>query len=255
MDEPTAALNDAEVEVLHDLIRRFVRPDTGVIYISHRIDELRRIADRITVIRDGRYVGTRETQRDDHEGGHRDDGRPRAVGRGQAGRRPGRSRGRARGLRAEHEGPAQGRQLRAAQGRDPRLRRPDGGRPDRGRARDRRRGQGRRRDDPAARPRDPHPQPGRRRAAPDRLPVRGPQAVRPAARAGGQREHRAERAGRALPGVGVRQGQGDARRLHGSTSRRCASRRRRSPRRSRTSPAATSRRSSSPSGSSRTATS
>jgi ribose transport system ATP-binding protein len=62
MDEPTAALNDAEVEVLHDLIRRFVRPDTGVIYISHRIDELRRIADRITVIRDGRYVGTRETR-------------------------------------------------------------------------------------------------------------------------------------------------------------------------------------------------
>jgi ribose transport system ATP-binding protein len=62
MDEPTAALTDAEVEVLHDLIRRFVRPDTGVIYISHRIDELRRIADRITVIRDGRYVGTRETR-------------------------------------------------------------------------------------------------------------------------------------------------------------------------------------------------
>jgi ribose transport system ATP-binding protein len=61
MDEPTAALNDAEVEVLHDLIRRFVRPDTGVIYISHRIEELRRIADRVTVIRDGRYVGTRET--------------------------------------------------------------------------------------------------------------------------------------------------------------------------------------------------
>jgi ribose transport system ATP-binding protein len=62
MDEPTAALNDAEVEVLHALIRRFVRPDTAVIYISHRMDELRRIADRITVIRDGRYVGTRETK-------------------------------------------------------------------------------------------------------------------------------------------------------------------------------------------------
>src|SRR5262245_59293799 len=60
MDEPTAALNDAEVEVLHGLIRRFVRPDTGVIYISHRLDELRRIADRITVIRGGRFVGTRE---------------------------------------------------------------------------------------------------------------------------------------------------------------------------------------------------
>jgi ribose transport system ATP-binding protein len=62
MDEPTAALNDAEVEVLHDLIRRFAGPDTGVIYISHRMDEIRRIADRVTVIRDGRYVGTRETE-------------------------------------------------------------------------------------------------------------------------------------------------------------------------------------------------
>jgi ribose transport system ATP-binding protein len=61
MDEPTAALNEAEVEVLHDLIRRFVQPDTGVIYISHRMDEIKRIADRVTVIRDGRYVGTRET--------------------------------------------------------------------------------------------------------------------------------------------------------------------------------------------------
>ena len=90
MDEPTAALNDAEVEVLHDLIRRFVQPDTGVIYISHRMDELRRIADRITVIRDGRYVGTRDTGETTHEGGHLDDGRPRDRGRGEAGRRRGR---------------------------------------------------------------------------------------------------------------------------------------------------------------------
>jgi ribose transport system ATP-binding protein len=62
MDEPTAALNDAEVEVLHDLIRRYVTPETGVIYISHRMDEIKRIADRVTVIRDGRFVGTRETK-------------------------------------------------------------------------------------------------------------------------------------------------------------------------------------------------
>jgi ribose transport system ATP-binding protein len=61
MDEPTAALNDAEVQVLHDLIRRFRRPDTGVIYISHRMDELKAITDRITVIRDGRYVDTLDT--------------------------------------------------------------------------------------------------------------------------------------------------------------------------------------------------
>jgi ribose transport system ATP-binding protein len=58
MDEPTAALNDAEVTVLHELIHRFRRPDTGVIYISHRLEELRGVADRITVIRDGRYVDT-----------------------------------------------------------------------------------------------------------------------------------------------------------------------------------------------------
>ncbi|OLF10354.1 sugar ABC transporter ATP-binding protein [Actinophytocola xanthii] len=58
MDEPTAALNDVEVETLHDLIRRFVRPETGVIYISHRMEEIKRIADRVTVIRDGQYVDT-----------------------------------------------------------------------------------------------------------------------------------------------------------------------------------------------------
>jgi ribose transport system ATP-binding protein len=63
MDEPTAALNDAEVEVLHGLIRRFVQPDTGVIYISHRMDELKVISDRITVIRDGRYIETVDTSK------------------------------------------------------------------------------------------------------------------------------------------------------------------------------------------------
>jgi ribose transport system ATP-binding protein len=62
MDEPTAALNDAEVRVLHDIIRRFVRPYTGVIYISHRLDELKGVSDRITVIRDGRYIDTLETR-------------------------------------------------------------------------------------------------------------------------------------------------------------------------------------------------
>jgi ribose transport system ATP-binding protein len=58
MDEPTAALNDAEVAQLHELIRRFVTPQTGVVYISHRMAELKRIADRITVIRDGHYIDT-----------------------------------------------------------------------------------------------------------------------------------------------------------------------------------------------------
>ncbi len=62
MDEPTAALNDAEVATLHELIRRFVTPETGVIYISHKMDELKAISDRITVIRDGRYIDTLDTE-------------------------------------------------------------------------------------------------------------------------------------------------------------------------------------------------
>ena len=61
MDEPTAALNDVEVDVLFELIGRFRSPETGVIYISHRMEELARISDRITVLRDGRYIGTLET--------------------------------------------------------------------------------------------------------------------------------------------------------------------------------------------------
>ncbi len=58
MDEPTAALNEAEVDQLFGLIRHFVTPETGVVYISHRMPELKRIADRITVIRDGHYIDT-----------------------------------------------------------------------------------------------------------------------------------------------------------------------------------------------------
>jgi len=65
MDEPTAALNDAEVDVLFDLIQRFRGPETGVIYISHRMEELARISDRVTVLRDGRYIDTKVTAQTD----------------------------------------------------------------------------------------------------------------------------------------------------------------------------------------------
>jgi len=61
MDEPTAALNEVEVGTLFGLIRRFVTGSTGVIYISHRMHELAQITDRITVLRDGRYVDTLDT--------------------------------------------------------------------------------------------------------------------------------------------------------------------------------------------------
>jgi ribose transport system ATP-binding protein len=58
LDEPTAALTDPEVEQLFVNIRRLQREGVAIIYISHRMDEIRRIADRITVMRDGRTVAT-----------------------------------------------------------------------------------------------------------------------------------------------------------------------------------------------------
>ncbi len=60
LDEPTAALTDPEIEQLFGNIRRLQKDGVGIIYISHRMDEIRRIADRITVMRDGRAVATYE---------------------------------------------------------------------------------------------------------------------------------------------------------------------------------------------------
>ena len=58
MDEPTAALNNAEIAELFTIIRELTARGVGIIYISHKIDELKQIADRVTVLRDGEYVGT-----------------------------------------------------------------------------------------------------------------------------------------------------------------------------------------------------
>ncbi|MDO5747868.1 MAG: sugar ABC transporter ATP-binding protein [Actinomycetaceae bacterium] len=58
MDEPTAALTDSEVETLFSVIDDFISPDTAIIYVSHRMNEIKRISDRITVFRDGKYVST-----------------------------------------------------------------------------------------------------------------------------------------------------------------------------------------------------
>ncbi|MBC7723685.1 MAG: sugar ABC transporter ATP-binding protein [Burkholderiaceae bacterium] len=60
MDEPTSALTNSETETLFTLIEGLKASGTGVIYISHRMDELRRITDRVTVLRDGQYIGTLE---------------------------------------------------------------------------------------------------------------------------------------------------------------------------------------------------
>ncbi|WP_406248637.1 sugar ABC transporter ATP-binding protein [Microbacterium sp. M] len=60
MDEPTSALTDSEVETLFTLIDQLRARGTGIVYISHRMDELKRLADRVTVLRDGTYIGSLE---------------------------------------------------------------------------------------------------------------------------------------------------------------------------------------------------
>jgi ribose transport system ATP-binding protein len=58
MDEPSAILDGQEIEVLFGVVRRLAADGVGVIYISHRLDEIRRIGDRVTVLVDGRTVAT-----------------------------------------------------------------------------------------------------------------------------------------------------------------------------------------------------
>lgn len=59
MDEPTAALNAGEVERLFAIIENLRQRNIAVLYVSHRLNEIFRIADRVTVLRDGKKVGTR----------------------------------------------------------------------------------------------------------------------------------------------------------------------------------------------------
>ena len=67
MDEPTSSISDKEVEFLFQTMRMLTQKGVGIIYISHKMDELEQICDRVTVLRDGTYVGTKvvkETSRD-----------------------------------------------------------------------------------------------------------------------------------------------------------------------------------------------
>lgn len=61
MDEPTSSLSNEEVEQLFQIIENLQKKQVSIIYISHRMEELFRISDRVTIIRDGKYVGTRKT--------------------------------------------------------------------------------------------------------------------------------------------------------------------------------------------------
>jgi ribose transport system ATP-binding protein len=58
MDEPTAALSEKEVEILFDTIARVKAAGIGIIYISHKLEEIKRIGDRVTVLRDGASIAT-----------------------------------------------------------------------------------------------------------------------------------------------------------------------------------------------------
>ena len=68
MDEPTSSISDREVEQLFEIMRNLAKQGVGIIYISHKMSELNEVCDRVTVLRDGTYVGTRvvaDTTRDE----------------------------------------------------------------------------------------------------------------------------------------------------------------------------------------------
>jgi methyl-galactoside transport system ATP-binding protein/inositol transport system ATP-binding protein len=62
MDEPTSALTNKEIEQLFSIMRRLRENGKSIIYISHKLDEIYEICDRITVYRDGQYIGDGETK-------------------------------------------------------------------------------------------------------------------------------------------------------------------------------------------------
>jgi len=67
LDEPTASLTDREIELLFDQMNKLKAEGVGVIYISHRIEEVIDIADRVTILRDGKVVSTHPTSEVDVE--------------------------------------------------------------------------------------------------------------------------------------------------------------------------------------------
>ncbi len=60
LDEPTSALTDSEIAILFRILRQLKAEGVGIIYISHKIDEVKELADTVSVIRDGEYIGTRD---------------------------------------------------------------------------------------------------------------------------------------------------------------------------------------------------
>ena len=143
MDEPSAILDKSEIETLFDVVRRLTAEGVGVVYISHRLDEIRRIGDRVTVLADGRTTATgipATTPTDElvelmvgrkvdqlypgAAGGHRP-GPARGARREAA---PGRPRGEPRGARGRGRGPRRAGGLGAHRAPAPHLRARSAGR-------------------------------------------------------------------------------------------------------------------------------
>ena len=62
MDEPTSSLTTQEIQILFSIIKRLKKQQVSIIFISHRLDEIFEISDRLTVLRDGQYIGTKNTK-------------------------------------------------------------------------------------------------------------------------------------------------------------------------------------------------
>jgi len=62
MDEPTAALTETEIDELFRIIKQLREKGVGIVHISHRLEELKQISDRVTVMRDGKYIDTLQTK-------------------------------------------------------------------------------------------------------------------------------------------------------------------------------------------------
>lgn len=63
MDEPTSALTDREVKQLFKIMRKLKKDGKSIIYISHKLDEIYEVTDKVTVFRDGQYIGTEDTDK------------------------------------------------------------------------------------------------------------------------------------------------------------------------------------------------
>ena len=138
MDEPTSALTASEIDQLFAAIRRFTADGVSVIYISHRLEELARVGHRATVLRDGRYIGTRPLPSPIPELVRMMANRDVSEHYPPPTRRRGAGDPARRGSGARH--PAPRRQLHASPGRSARRGRPAGCGPHGARARHRRRG-------------------------------------------------------------------------------------------------------------------